>query len=97
VWVLRTAESADVPLTFRILPGNIKTLGRAPRADFIVDAPLVSRLHCRLSAGAAELEVVDLESTNGTFVNGARVARAILKQGDRLGLGRVEMTIDKAD
>lgn len=97
MWVLRTAESADVPLTFRILPGNIKTLGRAPRADFIVDAPLVSRLHCRLSAGAAELEVVDLESTNGTFVNGARVARAILKQGDRLGLGRVEMTIDKAD
>lgn len=97
MWVLRTADTAEIPLTFRILPGNTKTLGRAPRADFIVDAPLVSRLHCRLSAGAAELEVVDLESTNGTFVNGARVARAILKRGDRLGLGRVEMTVEKPD
>ena len=93
MWVLRTAESAEFPFTFRILPGNIKTVGRAARADFIVDAPLVSRLHCRLTAGAAELEVVDLESTNGTFVNGERVERARLKGGDRLGVGRVELMI----
>jgi pSer/pThr/pTyr-binding forkhead associated (FHA) protein len=97
VWVLRTAENAEFPFTFRILPGNIKTVGRATRADFIVDAPLVSRLHCRLTAGAAELEVIDLESTNGTFVNGERIERAILKKGDRLGVGRVEMTIEKSD
>ena len=93
MWVLRTAENAEFPFTFRILPGNIKTVGRAARADFIVDAPLVSRLHCRLTAGAAELEVVDLESTNGTFVNGERVARALLRRGDRLGVGRVELMI----
>jgi pSer/pThr/pTyr-binding forkhead associated (FHA) protein len=97
VWVLRTAEDAELPFLFRILPGNIKTVGRATRADFIVDAPLVSRLHCRLTAGAAELEVVDLESTNGTFVNGERVSRALLKRGDRLGVGRVEMTLEKSD
>ena len=81
---------------FRILPGNIKTVGRAPRADFIVDAPLVSRLHCRITAGAAELEVVDLESTNGTFVNGERVERALLKRGDRLGVGRVELMVSRS-
>ena len=97
MWVLRTAEDAELPFLFRILPGNIKTVGRATRADFIVDAPLVSRLHCRLTAGAAELEVVDLESTNGTFVNGERVSRALLKRGDRLGVGRVEMTLEKSD
>ena len=97
MWVLRTADNAEFPFTFRILAGSIKTVGRATRADFIVDAPLVSRLHCRLTAGAAELEVLDLESTNGTFVNGERVARASLRSGDRLGVGRVEMTIDKAD
>jgi|SRR5450759_3175001 len=94
MWVLRTAEGADVPFTFRILPGSIKTVGRAPRADFIVDAALVSRLHCRLTAGAAELEVVDLESTNGTFVNGERATRATLKTGDRLGVGRVDLIVD---
>ena len=95
MWVLTTEEGAELPLTFRILPGNIKTVGRATRADFSVDAPLVSRVHCRLSAGAAELEVVDLESTNGTFVNGERITRALLKQGDRLGVGRVEMTVER--
>jgi pSer/pThr/pTyr-binding forkhead associated (FHA) protein len=94
MWVLRTAEEAESPFTFRILPGSIKTIGRAARADFVVDAALVSRLHCRLTAGAAELEVVDLESTNGTFVNGERKDRSKLKAGDRLGVGRVELLID---
>jgi len=94
MWLLKTAEDADPPLTFRILPGSIKTVGRAARADFIVDAGLVSRLHCRLTAGATELEVVDLESTNGTFVNGERTPRATLKRGDRLGVGRVELLVD---
>jgi S-DNA-T family DNA segregation ATPase FtsK/SpoIIIE len=96
MWVLRTAENAEFPFTFRILPGNIKTVGRAAGADFIVDAPLVSRLHCRLTAGAAELEVIDLESTNGTFVNGERVDRARLRRGDRLGVGRVELMVSDA-
>jgi len=96
MWVLKTAAAAEIPFTFRILPGNIKTVGRARRADFVLDAGMVSRLHCRLSAGAAELEVVDLESTNGTFVNGARVQRASLKEGDRLGIGRVELVISRA-
>ena len=94
MWLLRTAEEAELPFTFRILAGSIKTIGRAARADFVVDAALVSRLHCRLTAGAAELEVVDLDSTNGTFVNGERAARARLKQGDRLGVGRVELLVD---
>src|SRR4051812_41568266 len=97
MWVLNTAEGAETPFTFRILPGSIKTVGRAPRADFILDAALVSRLHCRLTAGASDLEVVDLESTNGTFVNGERTDRAWLKSGDRLGVGRVELTIEKSD
>jgi pSer/pThr/pTyr-binding forkhead associated (FHA) protein len=95
MWVLKTADGAGSPFTFRILPGYIKTIGRAPRADFVVDAGMVSRIHCRLSAGAAALEVQDLESTNGTFVNGARVDRAALKPGDRLGVGRVELVVFK--
>ena len=83
MWVINSDEQVESPFTFRILAGAIKTIGRAARADFIVDAALVSRVHCRLTAGAADLEVVDLDSTNGTFVNGARVDRALLKSGDR--------------
>jgi pSer/pThr/pTyr-binding forkhead associated (FHA) protein len=97
MWILKTADEADAPFRFRILPGSIKTVGRAARADFIVDAALVSRLHCRLTAGATELEVVDLESTNGTFVNGERADRATLKNGDRLGVGRVDLIVEKSD
>ena len=96
MWVLKTADDAEAPFLFRILPGSIKTVGRAPRADFIVEAALVSRLHCRLTAGATELEVVDLESTNGTYVNGERTERAILKTGDRLGVGRVDLIVEKS-
>ena len=96
MWLLQTPEGAEPPLTFRILPGSIKTIGRAPRADFIVDAALVSRVHCRLTAGASEIEVTDLESTNGTFVNGERItARASVKAGDRIGVGRVELTVSE--
>jgi pSer/pThr/pTyr-binding forkhead associated (FHA) protein len=96
MWVINTNKNAETAFTFRILPGAVKTIGRAPRADFIVDAALVSRVHCRLSAGAAELEVVDLESTNGTFVNGERIARALLKNGDKLGVGKLEFVVSKA-
>ena len=97
MWLLKTEEGADPTLTFRILPGNTKTLGRAPQAEFIVDAALVSRVHCRVTAGATEIEVVDLDSTNGTFVNGERIEkRATAKAGDRLGIGRVELTVSKS-
>jgi len=95
MWILRSADEAQDPFIFRILPGNIKTIGRSPGAQFVVDAALVSRLHCRLSAGATELQVDDLDSTNGTFVNGERVKRSSLKQGDRLGVGRVELVISR--
>ena len=88
MWVLESPEG-----TFRLTPGAVKTVGRTPRADFILDAALVSRLHCRLTAAADNLEVVDLRSTNGTFVNDKRVAKARLKSGDRLRIGRVELTV----
>jgi len=96
MWMLRTADDAQQPFVFRITPGNVKTIGRAPRADFIVDAALVSRLHCRIAAGTGELEAVDLSSTNGTYVNGRRVERGTLKEGDRLRVGAVELLVTKS-
>jgi pSer/pThr/pTyr-binding forkhead associated (FHA) protein len=92
MWILRSSEPGGA-LTFRLQTGAIKTLGRAPRADFIVDAPLVSRLHCRITAADEILEVVDLKSTNGTFVNDTRVQRGQLKNGDRLRLGGVFLSV----
>jgi ABC transport system ATP-binding/permease protein len=92
MWILRTVGEDEPEKVFRILPGGVRTLGRATGADFSIDAALVSRLHCRLIATAGgDLEVRDLDSTNGTFVNGKRVQSAQLASGDRIQIGRVEL------
>ena len=96
MWILRTTTEGVPEQTFRILPGSVRTIGRSTGADFIVDAALVSRVHCRLTAlPDGELEVRDLESTNGTYVNGERVERARLTPGDRMG--RVELVATRED
>jgi pSer/pThr/pTyr-binding forkhead associated (FHA) protein len=97
MWILQNSDPDDRSLTFRVKPGGVKTVGRAPRADFIVDAALVSRLHCRLEAAEEALAVIDLSSTNGTYVNDKRVDHGTLTAGDRLRVGRVELTVSRQD
>lgn len=71
------------------LSPGVQTLGRsAAHCDLVVGGRGLSRSHARLtvdSAGQVELE--DLGSTNGCFINGDRVQRALLKNGDTIGLG----------
>jgi len=96
MWILQSAADSDGDaMTFRLPPGAVKTVGRAPRADFVVDAALVSRLHCRLTAADESVDVVDLDSTNGTYINDQRVKTGCIKIGDRLRVGRVEFTISR--
>ena len=97
MWILESTDP-ETPLLFRLLPGSLKTMGRAPRADFVVDAALVSRLHCRFSLDDLQrLGVEDLGSTNGTWVNGLKVERAPLLDGDRVKVGRVEFAVRAQD
>lgn len=84
-------------MTFRIAAGSVKTVGRATGAQFIVEAALVSRLHCQITATADSLQVKDLDSTNGTFVNGRRVQTAELYNGDTLSVGRVDLIVSGPD
>ena len=98
MWILRTITDGMPEKVFRLLLGEPKTIGRATGADFIVDAALVSRVHCRLTVlPDGGLEVADLQSTNGTFVNGARIDTARLAPGDTLQVGRVEIIVMKED
>ena len=95
-WILQSAD--EPPITLRLAPGSIKTIGRTARADFIVDAALISRLHCRLTADKSDqLVVEDLGSTNGTMVNGKKVDRVVLRVGDMLTVGRVEFRVELVD
>ena len=95
MWILESEGPEEDRATFRIAAGSVKTIGRSTGAEFMLDAPLVSRLHCQLSATAEALEVKDLDSTNGTFVNDRRITSAQLQTGDRLKLGRVELRVSR--
>jgi pSer/pThr/pTyr-binding forkhead associated (FHA) protein len=91
-WILHSRE--EPAITLRLSVGSIKTIGRTARADFIVDAALISRLHCRLTADRSDqLVVEDLGSTNGTMVNGRKVDRMVLRGGDLLTVGRIEFEV----
>jgi pSer/pThr/pTyr-binding forkhead associated (FHA) protein len=96
MWILESNDATE-RVTFRMPPGSIKTIGRSPGAEFIVDAALVSRLHCQLTATTDRLQVKDLDSTNGTFVNGKRVQDADLHEGDILSIGRVDLVVSRSD
>jgi pSer/pThr/pTyr-binding forkhead associated (FHA) protein len=95
MWILQSTDP-DLPVTFRLLPGSTKTLGRAQAADFIVDVALVSRVHCRFTLDNTGLGVEDLGSTNGTWVNGRRIERAPLLEGDKIKVGRLEFAVTAA-
>lgn len=97
MWVLQHAETTKERLILRVAPGAIKTLGRAPDADLVLDAALVSRLHCRLEADREAVAVIDLASTNGTYINDTRIERGVIADGDRLRVGRVEFTVKRFD
>jgi pSer/pThr/pTyr-binding forkhead associated (FHA) protein len=94
MWILRGSDEDGV-LTFRMVNGTSRTVGRAPVADFRLEAALVSRVHCRITAGHETLNVEDLASTNGTFVNDRRIDNGLLANGDRLRIGRVELTVEQ--
>ena len=62
-------------------------MGRAPDNDVVVSDPGVSRHHAELCNVAGTYRIVDLDSTNGTFVNGQRVTAAPLSEGDVVSIG----------
>ena len=70
-------------------------IGRAPEADVTIAAASISRRHARLvpRAEAGVWGVVDLDSSNGVFVGGARVRKAEVRDGDTFLLGDVEFRL----
>jgi len=56
----------------------------------VLDTKHISRYHAVLLAGPTHTTIEDLQSTNGVFVNGKRVSRQALKDGDRVQIGRTQ-------
>jgi pSer/pThr/pTyr-binding forkhead associated (FHA) protein len=71
--------------TYRL--GLVATIGRTADNEIPVELPEVSRRHARLIFENNGFTIKDLNSNNGTYVNGERVPEARLKQGDRIQVG----------
>jgi pSer/pThr/pTyr-binding forkhead associated (FHA) protein len=83
------------PLAFDLMPG-LNRLGRNPTNDFRVSDASISGFHCELTlAPDKNLYVRDLASTNGTYIDGVPVSDSVLKPGQTLRLGTVELQLEK--
>lgn len=70
------------------------TVGRVEDNTFPIVEASVSSHHCEILLKGTDVVVKDLNSTNGTFINGERVSEATLKPGQTLRLGNVELKIE---
>ena len=80
-------EGLDV-LTHELI-GDAVTIGRAPSNDIVIDHPTVSAQHARLTKSPSGYRIKDLESTNGTQIDGVSITDAELKDGAEIRFGYV--------
>lgn len=79
------------------LKADKTTIGRVEDNTFPIAEPSVSSHHCEVLLRGAEVVVKDLESTNGTYINGDRITESVLKPGQILRLGQIEMRLETDD
>ncbi len=75
-------------------PRTPVVLGRSPQADIVLDDPYASEFHFRMVRRPEGIVVNDLGSTNGTYVNGRRIAAPVtLSKGDTIQVGNTVMEV----
>jgi hypothetical protein len=83
---IRSGPNPGTPVT--LVPGQPLRIGRNPKADHAFpDDKAMSSLHFAIDFGPKGCRLLDLESSNGTFLNGARVKEATLANGDEIRAG----------
>ncbi|MBF6268431.1 FHA domain-containing protein [Nocardia farcinica] len=88
------ASTAAIARADRLPPGGL-AIGRTTDNQIVVNDPLASRKHARLVAGREGLTIEDLGSANGTFVNGTRQQRAVLREGDVITIGNIDFVVQQ--
>ena len=80
------------------LPSAQVTVGRSG-TDITIDDPEVSRKHCLIKVFGDRIVIIDLDSTNGTYVDGKKVKTADLGVSERFSIGNsvFELAVKKAD
>ena len=67
------------------------TIGRSPTCSIHLRRSMVSRQHARISFRNEDYHLEDLGSTNGTYVNGIKVVKCVLRTNDQIDIGGVKM------
>jgi hypothetical protein len=93
--VLLLTNSAGTTTVWDLRRESATSIGRSKANDVILQDVTVSSQHCRVRPMGEGFEVLDLRSTNGTFVNEERVQRHPLKEGDELRVGDVVLRFRK--
>ena len=75
------------------LAAGVTVLGRSSEADITLDDPGVSRRHAEIRIVDGRPRLVDLGSTNGTYLDGERVTSAYLSDGSQITMGRTRMVL----
>ncbi len=70
------------------------TIGRVEDNTFQIAEPSVSSHHCEILLRGSDVVVKDLNSTNGTFINGEKISESVLKPGQVLRLGQIELRLE---
>ncbi|MFC4602251.1 ATP-binding cassette domain-containing protein [Rhodococcus kronopolitis] len=89
------ASNAPPPTPHATVPAGSLTVGRSPDSDIVVRDVLASRRHAIVHSVPSGLEIDDLGSVNGTFVDGNRVSRAQLTDGDVVTIGNTDLGVQE--
>jgi predicted component of type VI protein secretion system len=73
------------------------TVGRVDDNTFQIADASVSSHHCEILLRGTEVIIRDLNSTNGTFINEEKISESVLKPGQKLRLGQIELSLESAD
>jgi len=73
------------------------TIGRVEGNTFQIGEPSISSRHCEILLQGSDILVRDLNSTNGTFVNGEKITESVLKPGQILRLGQIELRLETGE
>jgi pSer/pThr/pTyr-binding forkhead associated (FHA) protein len=69
------------------------TIGRVDDNTFQIADPSVSSHHCEVELRGTDVIIKDLNSTNGSFINGEKISESVLKPGQTLRLGQIELQL----
>jgi hypothetical protein len=86
-WALRFISGKYQGGEFPLRPHREIIIGRSSDLDMVLVEDMVSRKHAKITTDETAVTIQDLGSTNGTFVNGEKVRKADLKDGDRILIG----------